>query len=90
MTSTFTWLDYSEQDRRRMMDIVSLFTEPDTVDELGLGNVRDANRGSLFPRHKHHPAWRSLFRVHSLDILQLRAPSNFVHRNRTTVAESRG
>jgi hypothetical protein len=42
MTSTFTWLDYSEQDRRRMMDVVSLFTEPDMMDELGLGNARDA------------------------------------------------
>jgi len=49
MTSTFTWLDYSEQDRRRMMDIVSVLAEPDTVDELGLGNVRDAIADLLFP-----------------------------------------
>jgi hypothetical protein len=49
MTSTFTWLDYSERDRRRMMDVVSLFTEPDTVDELGLGTVRDAIADLLFP-----------------------------------------
>jgi uncharacterized protein DUF6361 len=48
-TSSFTWLDYSEQERRRMMDVVSLLAEPDTVDELGLGNVRDAIADLLFP-----------------------------------------
>jgi hypothetical protein len=41
MQSSFTWLDYSEQDRRKMVDVVSAFREQDTRDELGIGRIRD-------------------------------------------------
>ena len=37
MSSTFTWLDYSEHDRRRALNVISLFSERDTRDDLGLG-----------------------------------------------------
>jgi hypothetical protein len=47
--STFVWLDYSEQERRKMIDIVDLFREHDTRDELGIGSVRDAFADMLFP-----------------------------------------
>lgn len=49
LNSTFTWLDYSEQQRRRMLDVVSLFSESDTVDELGLSYARDGIADLLFP-----------------------------------------
>lgn len=49
MTSTFTWLDYSENERRKMLDVVKLFSERDTRDELGVGSVRDALSDILFP-----------------------------------------
>ncbi len=49
MPSTFTWLDYSEHDRRRMMDVVSLFRERETRDELGIGAIRDAFADLFFP-----------------------------------------
>lgn len=49
MTSTFTWLDYSERERRRMLDVISLFEEKGTRDELGIGVVRDALADGLFP-----------------------------------------
>lgn len=49
MPSTFTWLDYSEQDRRRMVEVISLFSEKSTRDELGIGVVRDALSDLLFP-----------------------------------------
>src|ERR1035441_5423990 len=49
MMSTFVWLDYSEQERRKMIDIVDLFREHDTRDELGIGSVRDAFADMLFP-----------------------------------------
>lgn len=49
MTSTFTWLDYSEHERRRMLDVIDLFGEQSTRDELGLGSVRDAFADLLFP-----------------------------------------
>ena len=49
MTSYFAWLDYSEKDRRTMLDVVSAFGEQTTRDELGLGTVRDAFADLLFP-----------------------------------------
>jgi hypothetical protein len=49
MMSTFVWLDYSERERRKMLDVVDLFTEHDTRDELGIGSVRDAFADMLFP-----------------------------------------
>lgn len=49
MTSAFAWLDHSESDRRKALDVVDLFREQDTRDELGIGTVRDALADSLFP-----------------------------------------
>ena len=49
MTSAFVWLDYSERERRNMLDVVDLFREHDTRDELGVGSVRDAFADMLFP-----------------------------------------
>ena len=42
MPSTFTWLDYSEHERRKILDTIELFRERTTRDELGLGSIRDA------------------------------------------------
>ncbi len=42
MASTFTWLDYSEAERRKMLDVIDLFGAKTTRNELGLGGVRDA------------------------------------------------
>ena len=47
--SAFVWLDYSERERRKMLDVVDLFREHDTRDELGIGSVRDAFADMLFP-----------------------------------------
>ncbi len=49
MPSTFTWLDYSEADRRRALDVVDLFKETGTLDELGVGRIRDGLADLLFP-----------------------------------------
>jgi len=49
MPSTFAWLDQSEEQRRKVLDIVDMFKEQGTVDELGLGTVRDAVADILFP-----------------------------------------
>lgn len=49
MPSSFTWLDYSEGERRKMLDVIHLFQEKDTRDELGIGAVRDAFADLLFP-----------------------------------------
>lgn len=49
MSSRFSWLDHSEQQRRHMLEVVSLFHEQGTVDELGIGPIRDAISQALFP-----------------------------------------
>lgn len=49
MQSTFTWLDFSERDRRKALDVIDQFREEDTRDELGIGTVRDALSDLLFP-----------------------------------------
>lgn len=49
MRSTLSWLDYSEDDRRRIQDAVDLFRQPDTRDALGLGSIRDGFADLLSP-----------------------------------------
>lgn len=48
MTS-FTWLDYSEHERRQAMEVIDMFGEDETRDELGLGTIRDGFADLLFP-----------------------------------------
>lgn len=49
MASSFTWLDYSENDRKIVLDILEAFKEHEARDELGIGVVRDAFSDMLFP-----------------------------------------
>ena len=49
MPSTLTWLDTSDHDRRRALDVIDLFAVRDTVDELGLAGIRDAWADRLAP-----------------------------------------
>jgi len=49
MSSMIAWLDASREDQRRMREIVNLFTQSESRDELGIGQVRDAFSDSLFP-----------------------------------------
>lgn len=49
MTSLVAWLDASSDDQRRMREIVNLFSERESRDELGIGQVRDALSDLLWP-----------------------------------------
>lgn len=49
MASSFTWLDYSEKERQKMLDVLSTFKEHETRDELGIGVIRDAFSDMFFP-----------------------------------------
>lgn len=49
MASTFAWLDHSEEQRRQILDVLDLFREKGTIDELGLGTIPDAFADMLFP-----------------------------------------
>ncbi|MCB2205036.1 hypothetical protein KQI65_09830 [bacterium] len=43
------WLDYSEKERRKMLDIFHALDEKDTIDEHGLGSIRDAIADRFLP-----------------------------------------
>ena len=47
--AVLAWLDYSEADQRRAREIVRMFSQPESRDELGLGQIRDAISDTLFP-----------------------------------------
>ena len=49
MTSSLTWLDVSAEQQRRVRDLIRLFEEPGTRDELGIGPIRDAFSEMMFP-----------------------------------------
>src|SRR5690554_6009179 len=49
MASNFAWVDFSEEDRQKMLDVVRLFKEQDTRDEIGIGTIRDAYADFFFP-----------------------------------------
>ena len=48
-TSTLTWLDSSERERRTALELLSALNEPGTLDELGIGSIRDTFADKLFP-----------------------------------------
>ena len=43
------WLDHSEADQRRAREIIAMFSQQESRDELGLGRIRDALSDTLFP-----------------------------------------
>jgi len=49
MTSTFSWVDFSDEDREKMVQIIRQLRQQDTIDELGIGSVRDSMANILFP-----------------------------------------
>ena len=49
MASVLNWLDVSAEQQRRVRDIIRMFEEPGTRDELGIGPLRDAFSELLFP-----------------------------------------
>lgn len=49
MTSRFGWLDQDDAQRAAMNEVVKLFQDKSTVDELGIGTIRDAFSNAFFP-----------------------------------------
>ncbi len=47
--STLSWLDGSDHERRTVLHLVSALNEPGTLDELGIGSIRDTFSDALFP-----------------------------------------
>ncbi|GAA5038800.1 DUF6361 family protein [Actinopolymorpha pittospori] len=49
MGSSLSWLDSSREDQRRIRELLQLFSQTESRDELGIGQVRDAFSELLFP-----------------------------------------
>ena len=49
MEPTLTWLDLTATDRDKMRRVLDLFNEQGTIDEMGLGTLRDTLSDALFP-----------------------------------------
>lgn len=47
--STVAWLDTSADEQRRVRDLIALFEETESRDELGIGQIRDVLSDALFP-----------------------------------------
>ncbi|WP_433612676.1 DUF6361 family protein [Dactylosporangium sp. CA-139114] len=49
MASALSWLDSSRADQQRMRELLNLFSNTESRDELGIGQVRDVFSDMLFP-----------------------------------------
>lgn len=49
MPSTITWLDYSSKDQEDVRALIRGLEERGTLDDLGIGTIRDAISNGLFP-----------------------------------------
>lgn len=47
--SVIAWLDTSADEERRMRELIKLLSDSDTLDDLGVGQIRDAFGDLLFP-----------------------------------------
>lgn len=47
--SQLGWIDFSPDDRNKVENVLALISEPGTLDELGIGPIRDAYSDALFP-----------------------------------------
>lgn len=47
--SQLGWIDFSPDDRNKVRNVLAMLSEPGTLDELGVGQVRDAFSDLLFP-----------------------------------------
>lgn len=43
------WVDFSREDREKVLDVMNLLQEPGAVDEIGIGAIRDAFANLFFP-----------------------------------------
>ena len=49
MTSLIAWLDTSSEEQRRVRELIAVFAQSESRDELGIGQIRDAFSDTLFP-----------------------------------------
>jgi hypothetical protein len=49
VTSLIAWLDTSADEQRQIRELIALFSQSESRDELGIGQIRDAFSDTLFP-----------------------------------------
>ena len=49
MASFIGWLDHSAEEQQRTRELMRMLEDPGTVDDLGVGSIRDAISNQLFP-----------------------------------------
>jgi hypothetical protein len=49
MSSRFAWIDVDGASRRTMLDFIDQFRDQGTLDEIGIGTIRDAFADYFFP-----------------------------------------
>ncbi len=49
MPSAFAWVDFEEKDRQKMLEVIKMFQETDTRDELGINTIRVTFSELFFP-----------------------------------------
>lgn len=47
--SQLGWIDFSPDERDKVNNVLAMLSEPGTLDELGIGQIRDAYADALFP-----------------------------------------
>ncbi len=60
------WIDFSKDERNKVLNVIHLLDEPGAVDELGIGAVRDAFADLFSQEHqqsRHAQSTSLLFRM---------------------------
>jgi hypothetical protein len=61
MVSALAWLDVSREEQRRVREMLQLFAQTDSRDEMGVGQIRDVFSELLFP--EDNDPWTAAFRI---------------------------
>jgi len=49
MQSRFGWVDFLEEDKNKMYELIKILSEQETLDELGIGSIRNSFSNLFFP-----------------------------------------
>lgn len=52
-TMPIGWIDFSRDERNKVLNVIHLLDEPGAIDELGIGAIRDAFADCFLPYFTH-------------------------------------
>lgn len=93
----FGWVDFSSEERKRIIQAIKALETSGTIDELGIGVIRDGFADQLFPgisvlqtRAKYYITVPDIYR-RAMRNKMLKTPdsvSQFIHKEEDSIAES--